>query len=210
MSNTRQRIRIEGDMSSPYPMRMIDKNTRQTPKFARARAFRVDLGLRDQGIWQSNISQFTSLTLEIIDAATITGARIIDETVAAASFNEISEAEWDSGDKAHVTFNIDAGDTALFTPSSFTSPQSLWLVVTGLTAAGNVTVLAGNALAIEDGGVYAGAADPDPSLPQFPTVEQVQAMIAGAFAPAILTSPNGTKQWILGVTDDGERIDRAK
>lgn len=209
MSNTRNRVRIACDLAYPY---RAPTNTRTTksPEFPKSKTTRVDIAVYDNGIFQSSISQFTSVTLELIANSNRTGARLVSKTVNAADFaSGISASGWTSGSQEHVIFEITAADASAFSVDATTQQQALWLVITATSSDGNVTLVAGPATAVEDGGVYSGASGPAAGDPQYLTADQTYAAITAAAESKRLLSKDGAYEVILDVID-GEVVFHAR
>jgi hypothetical protein len=199
MSNTRNRIRIAVDLAYPYKA-PVNTRTTKSAEFPKSKTTRVDIAVFDNSIFQTSISQFTSVTFELIAAADRTGARLVSKTVSAASFsNGISLSGWNNGTEQHATFEISASEASVFTIAS--NEQALWLVITAVSADGNITLVAGAAKAIEDGGVYSGASAPVAGDPNYLTTAQAYAAIAAAVENKRLLSKDGLYEVILDVID---------
>lgn len=208
-ANTRNRIRLYGDPGHPY-RQPINAVSKASAVFPRARAVRVDFALYDGGVFQPSIVQFDSLTLELMPASGITGARLVSKTVSSADFaNGISENGWTGGTEQHAVFELDVSDTGVFIVGT-NQIQELWLVISGASPDGNTTLLAGSVQAREDGGVYAGAGAPGAGNPAYYTVDQVNALIDGLRRSGVFINEEGTYRRILGVESDGRRIDRVE
>jgi len=185
-------------------------NTRTTasPEFTNTRTARVDIAVFDNNIFQTSIAQFDSVTLEIMAYASRTGARLVSKTVSSASFEiGITQSGWENGTQQHVTFTMTAAEMDVFTLSS--NEQSLWMVITGSSSDGNVTLGAGAAKVVEEGGVYAGAGAPAAGDPTYLTANQTLAAIAGAVENKRLVSSDGAYEVILDVID-GEVVFHAR
>jgi len=197
--NTRNRIRIECDLANQYK-RPLNRINGKSPEFPSKKTCRVDLVVYDGGVFQQSILQFDSVTFELMALATRTGARIVTKTVSSASFaSGISESAWRSGTEQHVTFEMTAGEMSAFSLTAF--EQTLWMAITGNSADGNVTMIAGAATAIEDGGVYAGASAPAAGEPGYLTDSQTLAAIAGAVENKRILSKDGLYEVIIDVID---------
>lgn len=174
MSNTRNRIRLGCDLANEYaaPKNLL---TLRTPEFAEARATRIDVGVYDHGLFQPSVAQFDSMTLELIAYSSIVGARLVSKTVA-APFNVVAESAWLAVSDQHATFEISSSEMSVFTFDS-TNRQALWLVITALAGSERVTLSAGAATAVRDGGVYAGAAGAPAGNPAYLTGAETIAAI---------------------------------
>lgn len=198
--NSQNRIRVAVDLANPFaaPKNLI---TQGTPKFPEARACRVDVGVYDHGLFQASVAQFDSMTLELIAYSSIIGARLVAKTVA-APFNIVTENAWlDIGDQ-HCTFEMTASEMSVFTFGSTTPPiQALWMVITALDGSERVTLAAGAATAVRDGGVYAGSSAPAAGNPAYLTGAETLAAIKAHSAQTRIVD-NG-KEYIPQVDDDG-------
>lgn len=207
MSNTRNRVRIECDLA--YPLRKpVNRRTNASPVFPVTKTTRVDIAVWDNNVFQDSISQFDSVTFELIANADRTGARLVSKTVSSASFSAgISKSGWEGGSEQHATFQMTASEMDVFTLTS--NEQDLWMVISATSSDGNVTLAAGAAKAIEDGAVYAGAGAPAAGDPTYLTANQTLAAIAGAVENKRLVSKDGLYEVILDVID-GEVVFQAR
>lgn len=185
MSNTQNRIRVACDLANQYgaPKNQL---TLKTPVFSEARATRVDVGIMDNGLWQSQIS-FDSMTFELIAYSSIIGARLVSKTVN-APFNVVAQQAWDDVLDQHATFEMTASEMSVFSFGSTTPPtQALWMAITALSGSERTTLCAGAATAIRDGGVYSGASAPAAGDPAYLTgAETIAAIKAYAFPGRIV------------------------
>ena len=204
MSNSQNRIRLKCDLADQYakPKNLL---TLRTPVFPVSKACRVDIGIFDNGIFQSSVAQFDSVTFELMAYATRTGARLVSKTVSAASFNVVSENEWDDIGSQHATFEMTSIEMSVFTVANF--EQALWLAITALAGAEPVTLLAGAATAIEDGGVYSGASAPAAGDPAYLTGAQTIAAIAARSSQKYFEANGYSCTWDIV---DGELVSHIK
>ena len=165
MSNTRNRIRLAVDLANPFAP-PINQSTSESPQFAAFRTCRVDVGVYDNALFQPTIAQFASLTFELMLNSDRTGSRIVSKTVSAAAFQSAAVSGWASATQQHAVFQITEAEMSAFSFAGGVHEVDLWLAITGSSADGNVTLLAGQCKAIRDGGVFTGASAPAAGDPQ--------------------------------------------
>lgn len=202
MSNTQNRIRIACDLANQYgaPKNQL---TLKTPQFSEARATRVDVGILDSGTWQTSVAQFDSMTFELIAYSSIVGARLVSKTVA-APFNQVTLPEWLDGTNEHCVFEMTVSEMSVFSFGATTPPtQALWLAITALAGAERVTLAAGAATAVRDGGVYAGASAPAAGNPLYLTAPDTIAAIK-AYSSGNRYTSNGYE--VVRTVVDGEEV----
>lgn len=211
MSNSANIIRIQCDLASQYRS-FVNVADGGPVKMARSRAHRFEIGLYDKGIFQGDMSQFSSITLEVKAQSARTGANLISKTLTAASFVAIAEGQWVNRTSQHAAIDLSSSDCALTVDS--TNVLALWIVITGTTAVGGntVTLAAGNATMTEDGGQYSGVT-PTPTTPNYLNADQTIAAIAShGSTPVngirIIDSVSGVTQ-ILRIADKQIVVDEA-
>jgi hypothetical protein len=201
MSSTYNIARIECDLSLPYQA-LVNAVDGGQIFMARSRDHRFELGIRDKGIWQETIAQFTSVTLEIKSTTGRTAAALVSVTIA-APFSTVAEGEWVNRTSQHVAVDLNETQTGLSMGGS--DSKDFWLVITATNTSGRkVTLAAGTITMIEDGGQYSGNT-PTPYDPAYLNADQVMALVQALRQNWTITE-NGYQRR-LGVDSNGQPTD---
>ena len=200
----RNRIRLKVDDGWPYDQ-LVNELSNTSPELPRGRAARFEIGIFSGGEWQTDVSDITSLTLEIKTRSAKTGAPLASHTEGVLAAG-VSVNEWNNKTNQHAVIEFTQAELALAMGGA--ESIDLWIVITAETASGSITLAAGNATMIEDGGLSS-ADTPGPGDPQYFNKEQIIAMLAAlqANGDKIIDSPGGVFRRRLSVTDDGQQID---
>lgn len=210
MNCNRNRIRVEGNTAKPYA-ELVNLLTGGAPIIPRARVLRLELGIYCDETFETDLSQVSSITAELKPVGNRTATALASKTV--SSFSTITENQWESGETWHASLEFSEIQTALDMGGNDNLP--LWLVITAETDQGPVTLAAGTASMVEDGGLSTENA-PEPGDPGYYTKEQIDAMLVAlggsGFGPLVIHSPSKLAggagfQRRLDVDDAGNPID---
>ena len=195
-------IRIEVDAADPY-RNPVNKINGAQIQIARGKDHQFEVGIFSRGTWQDTVANFSAVIVEVWDSSTHITTRTLN--VQGNSFATCPQGSWDDNTSQHVVILATASDTAAFTAAA--GGTDYWLVISGLTSAGKkITLAAGTCKVIEDGGQYIAAAV-SPGNPAYMTRDEVIGLFNALSRNLVLTSPDGSHQRKLGVTDEGVPID---
>ena len=194
-------FRIECDVAAPgAPVNAINGGMVIIP---RGKDCVFQIGIRNKFAWLENITNLSSVFVEIWDYTTHITTRTV--FVSTSTIVNCSEGSWNDFTSQIAEITASAADTAALTADA--AGTDYWLVISALTSAGKKIDLAyGRCQAIETGSQYAGSA-PAVGNPAYPTRDEMLALIQALQKNFTVTSPDGTKTRKLGVTNDGEPID---
>jgi hypothetical protein len=175
MSNSANIVRIACDLALPNraPVNIIDG---MGLFINRGKAYSIELGIFDKGVWQESIGQFASVTMQV--RPTRVGAAIIDKTVLIVS-TAVAESSWNDRTAQHAVITLTGAQTnALTVPAPYT--LGVWVSIFATTTGGEIVTLAsGDMTAVEDGSNFT-AATPIAGDPTYLTAAQTIAAIESA------------------------------
>ena len=154
MSVTLSRVRIRLALDAADPTEVNCLLTGNPPKIWRGVDVQVEVGLFYNGVFVDDLSNLTSLTLEIHEGDDRDGAPLVQKNLGA--FSTITEEEWNTkaSDKYHALFELANGDTNLDLTGGTSDQRVFWIVVHAVTTDGTpryITYGAANLTVVEDG-----------------------------------------------------------
>jgi len=140
------RIRLRIEHGTHYGV--IDALTGETPRVWRGNDLRVEMGLfyMNELVTPSNLA---TLKIEMFDASR-TGLPFLEKEVLAEDIDdEMTMEQWNAGADQHAAVEFEAEDTNIVLNGR---ERAFWLVVSGVTDAGNkITFGGGPIIFVEDG-----------------------------------------------------------
>jgi len=198
----RSRIRCEVFPGKSDPFVMV--NTNQSPEICKGAGVDFEFAFFDVMGELLDVSNIANVTLLVYPSGTPSTTEILKTTT---SIQNISQEAWDAGTGAHVTITLLATETAIaagnheITLYGHTTDDTLDADCFGFSK-----------LLVVDRGITAVT---NPTLtPSYGTLEQIQSMLNG-YVPYVMppgkkltfTSDDSTKKRIMGVANDGTKID---
>lgn len=150
-----RRIRLAVD---PYVQ--TDTNdllTSKLPRIWRGANTVIEVGLYQNGVWVTDISNIAQLIMEVHSTIRLSAA-LTSKTLATASLVSCSLADWttNAADKYHGRFLLQAAETQYEMPDNSAQVTTFWLVFHALTIDQYKITLGGTQLTVEEDGVENG------------------------------------------------------
>jgi hypothetical protein len=131
-------VRLQVALVSNPPVAPLDQNTNLPPKFWRASAASVAIGIFDSMGNSVDLSNLTNLQLAIQQSSDSLVPLVSKTILAADIIPTISAEGWADGAEQQATFVLSAGDLDLGLGGQ--PNATFWMALTGLTASGAIVV----------------------------------------------------------------------
>jgi len=157
VSIPRKRIRMKCDAAKRTSDYMKDVFTSATPELWRGVDCQIEIGLFLNDVLVDDLSNVSTITLEIKDAATretLLLTKTVDEWDAG-----VDTAGWNDGSRQHAVFALSGAETNIDLADLL--HRSCWLVVSMVTVGGYAVTIQGTQLLIVEDGTGTTADPPD-------------------------------------------------
>lgn len=153
LSLARHRVRLQCDAIETDPVVCRLRNS--APKIWRGTDVQIEVALYWNGTLVDDLSNISSLTCEIHEGTDRDGAPLVQKTLGLGDLDTgMTAEEWltNAEDQRHAEFDFDAADLQLDMTDATGDELVFWLVVHGVTSAGDyITWGACNLTLVEDG-----------------------------------------------------------
>ena len=153
---SKNRIRLALDPLNHDPISCILQERK--PIIWRGTDVDIEVGIFFDGTFVDDISNITSIILEIHNNSDRTGGALIQKTILAADMDDISSEEWisEAANKAHAVFELSNAETNFDMTGANQNKLQFWLVIHCVLTTGEYLTLGSTNLEVEEDAAQTG------------------------------------------------------
>lgn len=200
----RSRIRMAADQATQTSESMLDILTNATPELWLGNDVQFEVALFDGGTLINDLSNITSLVLEVKELANRNSAPLMTKTLAGASLNTITIENWNDGTQQQALFTFSAAETNIDLSGAADQERDYWLIVAMITNdnPGRLITIQQSVLKIVEDGTGTAAPPPETQELFYNQVEADQRFQQQAPDQGSVRFKNGKDIYIFNI-DDG-------